>query len=67
MTRSTFLLTTGILFALIAVGHVLRILFGVTVVVAGNSVPMWPSVVAAVVTIYLAYEAFRHRANTSAL
>ena len=67
MTKGTFLLTAGILFALIAVGHILRILFAVTVVVAGNSVPMWLSVVAAVMTIYLAYEAFRHRANARVL
>ena len=38
----------------IAIGHLLRIIFGVSIVAAGNDIPMWPSVFAMIVTAALA-------------
>ena len=52
------LIATGV-FGLIALGHVLRIVFGVSLVVNNISIPMWGSGLAFLVMGYLAYEGFR--------
>jgi hypothetical protein len=52
-------LTAGIVFLLIAFAHLARIVFGVSFVVRGISVPMWASLIALVISEYLAaYEGF---------
>jgi hypothetical protein len=57
-SEHTFSLTAGIVFLLIALGHLARIIMGLPVVVQGVSVPVWASVVALVVTAFLSYEGF---------
>ena len=59
MSQKAFLLTAGVVFLLIAVGHLLRILFGVAFVVYDIPVPMWASGIAVVITGCLAYQGFR--------
>ena len=59
MNPRTFSLTAGVFFLLIALGHLLRVAFGVSFVVGSNSVPMWASGIAVIVTGYLAYAGFR--------
>ena len=59
MSRRRFSLVAGVIFGLIALGHVLRIIFGWSLVVQGFSVPMWASGLAVVILGYLAYEGFR--------
>lgn len=59
MSQKTFSLTAGVVFLLIALGHVFRIVFGLVWVVEGRTVPMWASMVAVLLTGYLAYEGFR--------
>jgi hypothetical protein len=59
MSPRAFSLTAGIVFLLIAVGHILRVLFAVSFVVAGIEIPTWASVLATIFMGYLAYEAFR--------
>jgi hypothetical protein len=59
MSQKTFSMVAGVLFLVIALAHVLRIAFGASVVVQSTSIPMWASVVAVVVTGYLAYEGLR--------
>jgi hypothetical protein len=59
MSQKTFSLVAGALFLLIALGHLLRIAFGASVVVQNTSIPMWASWIAFVVTGYLAYEGIR--------
>lgn len=59
MRQKTFSLVAGVLFLLIALGHLLRMAFGASVVVQNVSIPMWVSVIALVVTGYLAYQGFR--------
>jgi len=44
---------------LIALGHLLRVAFGVSFVVGSNSVPMWASGIAVFAAGYLAYAGFR--------
>ena len=59
MSQKTFSLVAGVFFLLIALAHVLRIAYGASVVVQNTSIPMWASVIAVVVTGYLAYEGLR--------
>ena len=59
MSQRTFSLVAGVVFALIALGHVLRIVFNLSFVVQGISIPMWASGLAIIVMGYLAYEGFR--------
>jgi hypothetical protein len=58
MSEHAFSLTAGIIFLLIALGHLARIVLGLPVV-QGWSVPVWARVVALVVTAFLSYEGFR--------
>lgn len=58
MSQNAFALTAGVIFLLIALGHLLRVVFGVSFVVQDIAVPMWASLVALVITGYLAYEGF---------
>jgi hypothetical protein len=59
MSQRTFSLIVGVVFFLIAVGHLVRVVLGATFVVEGMAVPMWPSVLAVIVMGYLAFEGFR--------
>ena len=59
MKQKAFSLTAGVVFLLIALGHVLRIGLGWSFMVQDFSVPMWASWIAVVITGYLAYEGFR--------
>jgi len=59
MSQYAFSFTAGIVFLLIALGHVLRLVFRVGFVVYEIPVPMWASGIAVVVMGYLAYEGFR--------
>jgi hypothetical protein len=59
MCQRTYTLTAAIVFLLIALGHLLRIVFGATFVIEGFSVPMWVSLLAVVVMAFLALQGFR--------
>jgi hypothetical protein len=59
MSQRTFSLIVGVVFLLIAVGHLVRVVLGATLVVEGVAVPMWPSILAVIVMGYLALEGFR--------
>jgi hypothetical protein len=56
MSQKVFSLTAGVFFLLIALGHLLRIVLGVSLVVQNIPIPMWASGIAAAVTAILAYE-----------
>lgn len=59
MSQKAFSLIAGVVFGLIALGHVLRIVLGISFVVQDFAVPMWASWIAVAITGYLAYEGFR--------
>jgi hypothetical protein len=59
MRLKTFSLVAGLVFLLIAVMHVLRLALKWEVVLDGWSVPMWVSVIAIVITAYLAFESLK--------
>ncbi|HUI76929.1 MAG TPA: hypothetical protein VLY24_03410 [Bryobacteraceae bacterium] len=58
MNEPGFLLTAGIVFLLIALGHFLRIIFGTPVVVYNIPIPVWASWIAVVIMGFLSYEGF---------
>ncbi|MEK6837829.1 MAG: hypothetical protein AABX69_04200 [Nanoarchaeota archaeon] len=58
MDKKTFLTVVGVIFAVIAVLHLLRAVLGWNAVIGTFSVPMWLSWVALVVAAFLAYTAF---------
>jgi hypothetical protein len=55
MNSKTFALVAGVIFALVALLHLLRIVLGWPAVIGGWAVPMWLSWVALVVSAALAY------------
>jgi hypothetical protein len=59
MSQHAFELIAGVVFLLITLGHVFRVIFGVSLVVYGVSVPMWASGIAIIIMGYLAYEGLR--------
>ena len=59
VSQRTFSLIVGVVFLLIALGHLLRVALGASFVVEGVAIPMWPSVLAVIVMGYLAFEGFR--------
>ena len=58
MSERAFSLTVGIIFLLITIGHLFRFIFGLPVMVQGVSVPIWLSLIVAIVTGFLSYEGF---------
>ena len=59
MSQKTFSRTAGTLFTLVALGHLLRIAFGASLVIQNTSIPMWVSWIAFIVAGFLAYAGFR--------
>lgn len=59
MSQKTFLLTVAALFSLIALLHLLRLVFGWEAIIGGLIVPMWVSWAAVLVAGYLAFEGLR--------
>ena len=59
MNQRFFNLIAGLIFLVIAVLHLLRIVFGWSAVIGGWVVPQWVSWLAFLVAGYLAYEGFR--------
>jgi hypothetical protein len=55
MDQKTFVLLTGVIFALVALLHLLRIYMGWPAVIGGWTVPMWLSWLGLVVAGGLAY------------
>jgi len=61
MSQKTFTLTAGVIFALVAVLHLLRLLFRWQAVIGGWHVPLWVSWVGVAVAGFFAATAFRLR------
>jgi len=59
MKQTTYFLTVCIIFSVIAVLHLLRIVYGWEAMIGGWSVPMWLSWAAVVVAGYLTYTGLR--------
>ncbi len=59
MSYGSYALATGVIFLVIAVLHLLRVIFGWDATIAGVAVPKWVSWIALLVAGYLASEGFR--------
>ncbi len=59
MSPRVFSLTAGVIFLLIALGHLSRLVFRWRVLIGDFPVPFWVNWVALFVAVYLAYEGFR--------
>lgn len=59
MSQKTFSLLAGLIFLVIALMHILRLIFGWHATLEGRTLPMWVSWVALLIAGYLAYEGFR--------
>ena len=59
MSQKTFSTVVGVIFAVIAVLHLLRAVLGWQAVIGSFTIPMWLSWVAVVVSAFLAYSAFK--------
>jgi uncharacterized membrane protein len=59
MNEKTYLITTGFIFLIIALLHVLRLTLGWEAVIGGWNIPTWVSIVAFIVAAFLAYEGLK--------
>ena len=59
MKHQTYELIAGLLFSLIALGHLLRIVLGWEAVFNGQPVPMWPSWLALLLGGFLGIQGIR--------
>ena len=59
MSQKTFSFVAAVIFLLIALLHVLRLVYGWAAVIGGWTVPIWVSWAALVIAIFLAYQGFR--------
>lgn len=59
MNQKTFASTAAVIFLLIAILHVLRILYGWEAMIGTASLPMWVSWLALLLAGFLSYQGFR--------
>ncbi len=64
MSQKVFSLTAGVIFSLIALLHILRIVYRWQAMLEGRTMPMWASWVAVLIAGYLAYHGFRLASRT---
>ena len=67
MDQRAYNTVTAVLFLIIAVLHLLRILFGWTAQISGLDMPLWASWLAVIVTGALAYFGFRQNIRPAPL
>jgi hypothetical protein len=59
MCQKTYLVVVGLIFAVIAAAHLLRLAVGATCIVEGIDIPMWPSALVVLVMGYLSFQGLR--------
>lgn len=59
MSQQSFSRTAGIVFSLVALAHILRVVFHSDWIVEGIAIPFWVSWIAILIAAFLAYEGFR--------
>ncbi len=64
MSQKVFSLTAGVIFSLIALLHILRIVYRWQAMLEGRTMAMWASWVAVLIAGYLAYQGFRLASKT---
>jgi hypothetical protein len=61
VSQRGFSLVAGLIFLLVAVGHLLRLFLKWSVIINGWTVPMWVSLLAVVAAGFLAFQGLRRR------
>ena len=59
MSQKVYALVSGVVFLVIALGHLVRVILGASFIVEGYAVPQWASGAAVVLMGYLAFEGLR--------
>ena len=59
MSSSQYFLFSGIVFTIVAIGHLARLVYQIPVLIGSYTLPMWPSYLALIVPVFLAVTAFR--------
>lgn len=59
MTTRTYTVTTGVIFLLVAVLHLLRLVWQWEVTIGGWHAPAWVSVISVLVAGFLSFQGFR--------
>ncbi|MEX1997810.1 MAG: hypothetical protein WEA04_04020 [Candidatus Andersenbacteria bacterium] len=59
MNTKSFIQVAGPVFSLVALVHLLRVVFGWEAVIGGWEVPVWASVVAVILAGYLGFSAYQ--------
>lgn len=57
-SERTLLSITGVVFLVVALAHLLRLMFGLQVILGGFEIPMWLSWAGVLVAAYLSYASF---------
>jgi len=60
MSQKNFSLTAGIIFLLVALGHLWRVVTGAELIIGGTAIAMWVSWVALIVAGLLAWQGLGH-------
>ena len=58
MDTKTYVTVSGVLFLILAIAHIVRLVYGWEISVAGWSVPLWVSWLGIALTGFLAYSSF---------
>jgi len=61
MSHKSFMSVASLIFAIVAVMHILRLINGWEIMIGDFMVPTWASVVAAIAAGYLAVQGHRYR------
>ncbi len=59
MNNKNYLIVSGVVFALIIIGQLIRLVFQLPVQMGSISIPMWPSIIVLIVALALCIWAFR--------
>ena len=61
MSKTILLRCAGIIFGIVALAHLVRLILGWEVSIAGRALPLWGSGLAVIVTGFLAYQSLRNK------
>jgi hypothetical protein len=59
MNTETFIKVAGLVFSLVALVHLLRVVFGWEAIIAGWAMPVWVSIVGVALAGYLGFSAYQ--------
>jgi hypothetical protein len=64
-SRKALYVIVGIILAIVAIAHLLRIMYAVPLVIGSFTLPFWPSIVGTLIAAFLSYASFHFAAKKS--